>query len=349
MQSAQLGISTYDNRYGSCRCVYCHEIVLLLNTTNTQTTLDALFQDEVEKLRERYGSTYYLTVCEERELRESIQARESGECIGYEQCIHYRCLAIVQQPENKQTLALIRQANRQNMPLPTEEDYVFYELHCSTVRECTNYCVYCHREINTYAPGFAYCEKKKYKLVATRKCEYMHSACFNGLTEARCHARLLEAQARRNFMHMLTVSPSSSNYPRPTEYARRNEAWLSFLSKYALDFDERHLFSQWLTLAAAEQTLWPEFDNAVWLSHITHDLNALTTELAALSEEELTLLESELLLTLPPPPQQTNCILPDAIPAPCILYKPTPLSTQLQLNLIAALRQARREQAGIIK
>lgn len=331
MQNNQLGVSAYDYRYGTCRCVYCNQPVILRNTPDT---LDLLFRDELEKLKATQGDQFYLTLAEEKQLRDEILQRESGQSIGYEQCIHYRCLAIIQRPENKEILERITLANRQNMLLPDDANYLFYDLNYSNLVQCLNYCAYCNREINVHAPGFAYCEKTdKHK-----NCLFLHVACYDALKEYRCCVHRLAKDARRHFFHF--VSSKLTDPTNPKEMAARNEAWLSFLTQYALDFDERHLFNAWLSFMETQE------DSPIWQAGITEDLNALTRQLAALSEEALNALEIDLLSI--PPPINPLCI----IPAPnsrtengvtCIVYTPRPLPQQLQLNLINALRQARRE------
>jgi len=230
-----LGVSAYDYKYKGYRCAYCNEVVI----TNDPETLELLFQDAVAKLRlEDAGGAneFFLTEKEEAVLRETIATRERGVCIAYEQCIHYRCLALLQQPDNKETFSRLLLANRQNLVLPDENPalYTFYELNYSGVRQCLNACVYCQREIDANSPGFAYCEKCDVK----RRCLFLHNACYLLLKEQRYREQLLAANARRNFSHFLTSGPLPVQCVE--EMAARNEAWLSFAKRYELTFDERH-------------------------------------------------------------------------------------------------------------
>lgn len=351
MEIDNLGVSVYDYLYKGYRCAYCHDVVI----TNDPETLERLFKDALDKLRAEHqdkDEDFYITEKEEQALRDSINERERGECIAYEQCLHYRCLALLQQPENKEVLARLEMANRQNMQLPDEnpERYTFFELNYSQVKQCINSCVYCHREINGNAPGFAYCEKSDKK----RRCLYLHNACYLSLKESRYQKQLFEANARRNFSHFLSVFKPIRC---AVTMAERNEAWLSFITRYELTFYERDALSTWLKYVAQEKALpsWSEAQNVAWVTNITKDLGVIILLLDAKTEEELTDMEKEL-VAMPLFGDRPTCQLPapsrKALPS-CLpskdtfvcygLAPPTLEPRQLYLNLIRTLRQARRE------
>lgn len=348
MEIDNLGVSVYDYLYRGYRCAYCHEVVI----TNDAETLERLFKEAVEKLRmDHQGEDFYMTEKEKQVLWESIEARERGECIAYGQCVHYRCLALLQEPENREVLARFEMANRQNMQLPDENPdlYTFYELNYSQVKQCINSCVYCHREINSSAPGFAYCEKSDKK----RRCLYLHNACYLTLKEMRAQKRLLEANARRNFSHFLSVfTPSRC----ALTLAERNEAWLSFITRYELTFYERDALNTWLKYVQQEKASWSEAQNVAWQTNITEDLGEMILLLSTTkTEEELAIMEKDLavipllgdrpMCQLPAPSRKA---LPSCLPSKdtFVCYGLAPLTLeprQLYLNLIRTLRQGNRE------
>lgn len=347
-----LGISTYDYKHKGYRCAYCNEVVI----TNDPETIELLFQDAVAKLRLEDGggaNEFFLTAREEATLRESIATRERGVCIAYEQCLHYRCLALLQQPDKQETFSRLLLANRQNLVLPDENPalYTFYELNYSQVRQCLNTCVYCQREIDGNSPGFAYCEKSDVK----RRCLYLHNACYLALKEKRYRDQLLDANARRNFSHFLTSGAPPIQCVE--EMAARNEAWLAFAKRYELTFDERHSLNEWLKVVKEQQAKpsWREQESALWQANISEDLASLMDEIA--QKGEAVVVE----VVLPAPRKCIQVAIPKkAIPS-CLpvmdsftvcdqTVQPmkTP-SSQLYINLSSALKQGKRESDGVCR
>ncbi len=349
IDNPNLGESLYDYHYGGYRCAYCSGIIIIASGSST---LEVLFQEALERLRlEHLGEDeYFLTCEEEKAIRDGIAEREGGECIAFGQCLHYRCLALLQEPGNKELFSRLLLTNRENMVLPDENPalYTFYDINYSVVRQCLNKCAYCHLELTVYAPGFAYCEKTD----KSRHCLYLHNACYMTLKEARCRTKLLEANARRNFAHYVTTG-TPSTWARFTiaEMAERNEGWLRFATLYSMTFDERHYLNEWLRFIQQQKALWREQQSTCWFSHITDDMVVMVMELSTKSEEQLTLLEKEL-TTKPEPltcvPIEEELPLPSCMPSKenCTRYGPVKTRSaerQLYLNLISALRQSIRE------
>lgn len=356
----QIGVSTYDYQYGTCRCVYCNKPVIMHNNSaSAENTLNVYFQEEVERRRRKYpGADFYLTVAEEEELRKLIEEVELGECIGYEQCIHYRCLEVIQSPEKKDVLERIRLSNRQNMELPDADHHILYELNYCNLIQCINYCAYCHREINVHAQGFAYCRKED---KAKKKCLFLHDTCYATLKEIRCHEKQLALHARRTFMHQLMFPLSKTASVK--KVALRNEGWLSFLKQYELDFEERHLFNTWLaTVEQKKRLVWlTSCDQQIWLHHVTEDLEELSRLIREkeITDENLAILEMDLVrepepvypfCTIPAPKSVISPLEMDVEAAPDVYclsgnFKPPTLPKQLHINLVRSLRQRIREDA----
>ena len=293
MENPNLGVSDYDYVYGTRRCAYCNDVIIL----NNPETLERLYLDEVERLRlERNDPSFYLTVREERNLRECIMERERGLCIAYEQCLHYRCLAILEQADNEALLERIRRTNRCNINLPDNETHERYAINYANAQNCLHACAFCQRVLNQHLPGFAYCERSKKK---TRHCQYLflHDTCFNALDQTRCRDRALAAQARRNFIHLLTYDSASAwpNYS-DAQVAQRSEAWLNFLSEYEASQDDLDALDEWIAFIKTQQVIpWSASNAERFLNNTEEYLLLLVTQLGDRTDEALETLEKELL------------------------------------------------------
>lgn len=359
MEVEQFGSSKYDYHYMSCRCAYCNKVVILEHNLDT---LEILYQEELENQRNlRNDPSFYHTASEAKRERQAIMEREEGAYVAHEQCLHYRCLVVLQQDEKKGDLARLELANRRNIELPNTEKHYFYELNYTNVLMCLNKCAFCRLCITRHATGFAYCEKTD----NLRKGHYLHHACFDALSEERCHARKLEAQNRRQFLHFLTTTSAENQWKSLSveKLAARNEAWLTFLSKYELNVDERDTLFEWIEAGGTRlfddtepAKKWDEHQKCVWRANTTEDILSLFfTDIGQLKDEELDEKEKETIASSSPSPYLLQCtipvpeILPSIYAMPlattdkCIRYTPVPLPGQLILNLIKTLRQARRE------
>lgn len=349
----KLGISEYDYHYKSCRCVYCNEIVII-----NPETLDILLEEEVARLRAEnaYTDYYYLTAKEEREIRDRLEERYRGSELDYDQCIHDRCWTLLQLPENQDTLRKIRLANRQNMILPDCLSYNVYPIDYTDVQECLNLCIYCHNMINEQYPGFAYCLKSD----KTRRCRYIHVACYEGLMAMRRAQKEREAVIRRNFMHLLSAGfPDAWQTYSVRDLAMRNDAWYEFLSRYPLTFDEREVFKEWLDFITPKRIAFRESELVtLWIPSLRYpDISLIVADsLSGLSYDQLGVTEGVISALVNPPsavnPIPSNCsVTPepcydeDGFPAPnAVRYgAASPTNGQpplLYLNLVQTLIQS---------
>lgn len=345
-----LGISTYDYHYRTCRCVYCNEVVIL-----NQESLEILFQEELTRLRAENANNdfFFLTSREERAIKEKIQDYYRGSEFDYDQCIHDRCLALIMRPENAQLLKQIRLANRQNMILPDACIYNIYPITSSNVPECLNFCAFCHRMISADNPGFAYCLKSE---GVKGRCLFLHNACYEALVGMRAAAKEHSRIARRNFIHLLTAGqPSAWSSYSVEELAARNDAWYAFLREYELTFDERDVLLAWLDFIRTRKAEWSEADLiGRWLPSLKYDdLTVLVDEqLLGQTLDELLILEGLIraeLISLPVPtrclpvPQNNNQVSQVPLQSNVIcLGEPSPSMRQpplLYLNLVQTVRQ----------
>jgi hypothetical protein len=302
-------------------------------------TLEILFQDEVERLKNEnaYNDYFYLSASQERNIKKEIETRYRGGILDYDQCIHDRCLALLQKPENYRIMEQIRLANRQNMPLPDPLLHNKYPIEYTSVEECQTVCLYCRGQITSNNPGFAYCLKSD----RTRCCRYLHIACYEGLLQMRKQQRETDERIRRTFMHLL-----SSGYPAEwttysvRELAIRNDAWFEFLARYHLTFDEREVLSEWLNFIDAKKQGFTESELVeIWLPSLKYpDISLIVSDsLSGQSYDQLTV--SELIMrTLIDSPQQTLNDPPGCIttPEPCFDEDGFPMDTERTVRYEAA-------------
>lgn len=338
-----LGLSVYDHHYQACRCVYCNEVVIL-----NQVTLEILFQEEIARQYQENVNNdfFFLTYADEQKIKERIAEYYGGSELAYDQCIHARCLALLQKEENKGILNQIALANRQNMVLPDPALYDMYPINSTNVKECLNICAYCHFVITTLSPGFAYCLKTDREL----RCLYLHYTCYESLTAMRDTHKQREKLVRRNFIHFLTMGQPIARYNYSVkEMAEHNDAWYEFLSRYELTFDERDVFNAWLNFISDQKSKWTEAQLiGEWQKSLRYDdLSVLVDEqLRGQTLDQLNIVEKviqEQLDTLPIP---TRCIpAPNPLlstPTVVCFGPPSPTNRQpplLYLNLVQTLIQ----------
>lgn len=288
MESTILFHSTYDYLYKTYRCLYCHAPIAL-----TPESLDLLVQEARDTLlRENQTSFFYLTPEQDAALRREVETRERGICLSDKQCLHDRCLTIVQANEDLWTK--IQAADRRRMPLPNVDEHNIYDVYYNTSLQASrHFCGFCHNMLTASWPGFAYCKKSNW----AKDCAFMHYSCFRELFDARETRHNVAEQWRRVELNYLTSDLLIPERDVPN-IAMRHDRWVSLMRRFELREEERDAFIRWYAFLLAQKASWQEKEATQFsVRHQEEDLQTLVEQIANLSPDERAALRKRLSIT----------------------------------------------------